>query len=336
MIYDKEGKIVCENGICIPEFKDIDPTVGKVVIDGVDTAPKWEDKMVEGEYEVFIDSEYKPGIMKWGVHTIKGVSDREILLFAHLDHPWMANDNLSGVACLIDMAKELKEKGFKHTIKLVFCAETIGSIAYAETEDISKVDFVIAVDSVGNDNSLLIQKSFDKYSRLNYCMHLACSSHAVDYRKGDFRFVVGSDEYYFNDPKIGIPGIMLSRIPYPEYHTADDIPEIIKEEKIKQTQNTILEIIDIYERDYIPVRHFTGPLMRSKYGIQTGHKSLNMGLDYLFYDIDGEKYLSELVLPLGLSFNFAYEALEKVDVISKKDENKLSNPRKKSVKKTGK
>lgn len=312
IIRDKDGKIVCENGICVPELKDIDPTVGKVMIDGVETSPKFEDILPEGEYEVFIDSEFKKGVMKYGVHIIKGTTDREILLFAHLDHPHQANDNLSSVACLIDMADRLHDEFFEHTIKLVFCPETIGSMAYIHQEDISKVDFVIALECVGNDNSLLIQKSFDKDARINACMHLACSSHAVDYRKGEFRQLLGSDEYHFNDPKIGIPGILLSRFPYPEYHTSLDTPTIINYEKIKEVQDTIINIIQIYEQDFIPTRTLKGALMRSKHDIQTEHKLLNRDLDYLWYNLDGKTYLSKLVVGLGLTFEYSKKVIDKL------------------------
>ena len=299
----------CEGGICVPDLKKIDPSVGKVKIEGFDYSPKYKDKLKEGNYEIFIDSEFKPGKLKIGVHTIKGKSDREILLFAHLDHPHQANDNLSGVACLIDLAKQIK---CDHTIKIIFCPETMGSIAYALTQNISKVDFVIAIDICGNDNTLLIQKAFNKFDRINYIAHEAIEELGVSYRKGDFRLLIGSDEYIFNDPKIGIPGILLSRFPYSEYHTSKDTPEIIKEEMIKETQQFILKMIEIYEKDYIPVRNFKGPLMRSAFGLQTRHKLLSRDTDYLIYDIDGKKYLSEIVLPLGLIFSYAYDFLEKL------------------------
>jgi len=317
----KQKPNLCENGDCHPELKAIDPEVGKVMIEGQDYSPKFVDVLEEGDYEVFIDSEFKPGVLQIGVHTIKGKTDREILLFAHLDHPYQANDNLSGVQCLIDLAKKI-EKDFQthanidrheHTIKVIFCPETIGSIAYAETQDISKVDFVISVDACGNDNTLLIQKAFDKYARLNYAVHLAIHELGVSYRKGDFRALIGSDEYYFNDPMVGIPGIMLSRYSYKEYHTSADTPEILKEDKIKETGDVILKTIDIYEKDFIPVRKVKGVLCRSKFGLATIHKYLNRDLDYLYYDMDGKKYLSEIVLPLGLTFEFAYNFIKKLE-----------------------
>lgn len=300
---------VCELGDCHPELKAIDPEVGKVTIEGQDYSPKFESVIEDGEYEVFIDTEFRKGSIKIGVHTIKGKSDREVLLFAHLDHPYQANDNLSGVQCLIDVAKQIKAD---HTIKIIFCPETIGSIAYAETQDISKVDFVIAVDICGNDNTLLIQKAFDKFARINYVVHSVVQDMGISYRKGEFRLLIGSDEYFFNDPLIGIPGILLSRYPYKEYHTSADKPEIIKEEKIKETTNVVLKTIEVYEKDYIPVRKIRGILRRSKFGLQSPNGLVNRDLDYLWYDCDGKKYISELVLPLGITFDFAYSFFDKL------------------------
>ena len=278
-------------------------------------------KLTEGEYEVFIDAEDKKGEMEIGIHTIKGNTDKEILLFAHLDHAYMANDNLSGVACLIDMADRLHDGFFDHTIKLIFCPETIGSIAYAETQDISKVDFVLAVDSVGNpldefgkESTLMFQKSFDIYNRLNYCMHLSVAEQGVSYRKGEFRHVYGADEYYFNDPEVGIPGIFLTRLPFVEYHTSEDTPDKISEAKIKEVQNVIYGCIKCYESDFIPKRTgVKGVLMRSKHGIQTSDRALNRDLDYLFFRVDGKKWLSEIIINLGMGMEYALSIVKKLE-----------------------
>jgi aminopeptidase-like protein len=284
----------------------------------------------EGEYEVFIDSEFKDGEIKIGVHTIKGKTDREILLFAHLDHPWQANDNLSGVACLLGMIDKLKD--FQHTIKLVFLPETIGSITYVNKLDTSKVDFVIALDAVGNDNDLLFQKTYKGDNRIDRCVHLALHTVGESYRAAQFRFLIGSDEYVFNDPLINIPGVMFSRFPYKEYHTEDDKPEIILEEKLKKVQDVILKTIQIYEEDFIPKRTTKAPIMRSKHNVQTPYKLMNLDLDYLYYDIDGKKYLSEIVSRFGMSWDYALDFIKKIGLY----ENSSTNSSKKRQPKTTK
>ena len=302
-------------GVCMPKRKIF--------------GPEKKDLLPEGKYEVFIDTEFKPGKMKIGVHTIKGKSEREILLFAHLDHPHQANDNLSGVACLTDLANRIKGK-YDHTIKIVFCPETIGSIAYAMTQDISKVDFMIALDAIGTDTKLTLQWAFDKDHRLNKIARLAMLHIGEDFDLGPFRAGVGSDEYVFNDPKIGIPGLMLTRHPYPEYHTSEDTPKIVKTKKLKYVQEVVETIIETYEKDYIPVRNFKGPLMRSKFGAQTPVKKINVQLDYLIYNIDGKQYLSEIVNAVGLTYTYCYDLLERLAkdkfITKKYERNNRTNP----------
>lgn len=271
--------------------------------------PTFVKKLPKGDYEVFIDAEYKPGTMKIGVHTIPGKTDKEILLFAHLDHPYQANDNLSGVACLVDLAKDIKSD---YTIKIVICPETIGSIGYALLEDIDKVEFMLAVDICGNKGSLLLQKSFMDH-RVNKAAHVAIHSFGESYRKGKFRATIGSDEYVFNDPQLNIPGLMLSTHPYPEYHTADDTPEIIDYDAIKKTGDIIKKIIEIYEKDFIPKKEFKGQLMRSRYDIQSMNSQFNLSWDYLIYSMDGKKSLAELCNDFGLNFDQVYEVMLKLE-----------------------
>ncbi len=328
--YDKDWAFcVRKNDVKISNETKI-PSEGIKLEDGSDFIPDTLDKLSEGEYEVFIDTEYKPGTMKIGIHTVPGKSDREVLLFAHLDHPFQANDNLSAVACLVDVAKKIK---VDHTVRIVFCAETIGSIAYAYTQDLSKVDFMIAVDICGNDGSLLVQKSWDMEDRLNRASHLAIQGMGQTYRKGMFRNVIGSDEYVFNDPQIGIPGIMLSRYPYPEYHTDADTPDKIDYTKIEETARAVISIVEIWEQDYIPKRLVNGPLMRSRYKIQTPSKQFNLSWDYFWYAIDGKRTLVELCCDYGLNFSFTKDIMDQMIQDETISRTNLSKGKLKKVKK---
>lgn len=319
-------------GFCFPKDAvredNKEAMAGVMLEDGKEFVPKTIDKLKDGEYEVFIDTEFRKGTMKVGVHTIKGKSDREILLLAHLDHPFQANDNLSGVACLLSILKKLKTD---RTVKIIFCPETIGSHAYALTQDLSKVDFALAVDICGNNNSILLQKAFDGEARINKIAHLALQHMGETYRKGAFRNTIGSDEGAFNDPSIGVPGIMLSTWPYAEYHTADDTPDKIDYDAIEKMGNVISKIVEYWSNDFIPTREFKGQLMRSRYGAQTPNQQVNLSWDYFIYSMDGKKYLSELCADYGLNYEYALEIIEKLE-----KDGKLSRPNtsKKPVKKT--
>ena len=85
-------------------------------------------KLEQGEYQVFIDSEIKPGIV-YSDTLIKGKSKKEILLSTYLCHPQMANHELSGPlvwSALYNII--IKKTGpHKYSYRFLICPENIGS-----------------------------------------------------------------------------------------------------------------------------------------------------------------------------------------------------------------
>ena len=61
----------------------------------------------EGDYEVLIDSTLAPGSLTYGELLLPGASEREFLISCHVCHPSLANDNLSGLAVTLFLAREL-------------------------------------------------------------------------------------------------------------------------------------------------------------------------------------------------------------------------------------
>ena len=132
------------------------------------------------------------------------------------------------------------------------------------------------------------------------------------YRKGPFRTSIGSDETVFNDPLIGIQGIFLSRYPYKEYHTNWDTPDKLNYQMITETGNLIQKILEIWDKDFIPSREFRGPLMRSRFGIQSPASQVNLNYDYFFYNVDGKRSLAELCADFEFNFDFIYDLFIKI------------------------
>jgi len=88
-------------------------------------------RLKEGRYRAFIDSDLKPGFLNYGELIIEGSSKDEILLSTYICHPSMANNELSGPAVTIALAKWLTGlKKLKYTYRILFIPETIGSIVY--------------------------------------------------------------------------------------------------------------------------------------------------------------------------------------------------------------
>src|SRR5687768_12396662 len=59
------------------------------------------------EYDVVIDASLAPGHLTYGEYYIPGDSDEEVLISAHVCHPSLCNDNLSGIAVAASLARDL-------------------------------------------------------------------------------------------------------------------------------------------------------------------------------------------------------------------------------------
>ena len=87
---------------------------------------KQRDDLIEGQYEVMIDSKIFKGQLNYGELILPGKSDKEVFLSTYICHPSMANNELSGPTVLTFLAKWLSElKNRNYTFRLIFIPETI-------------------------------------------------------------------------------------------------------------------------------------------------------------------------------------------------------------------
>ena len=89
------------------------------------------EKLKQGNYKVFIDSDLFDGNLTYGELIIEGESKKEIFISSYICHPSMANNELSGPVVSTHIAKNiLLKKNIYYTYRFVFIPETIGSITY--------------------------------------------------------------------------------------------------------------------------------------------------------------------------------------------------------------
>ena len=93
------------------------------------------DELTDGEYEVVIDSTLQPGSLTYGECYIPGDSEEEVLLSTHICHPSLANDNLSGIALLTELAEALAATPRRLSYRLLFIPSTIGSLTWLARND---------------------------------------------------------------------------------------------------------------------------------------------------------------------------------------------------------
>jgi len=115
----------------------------------------------EYTYEVLIDSSHRDGHLTYGEYRIKGEIEDEILLSAHICHPSLANDNLSGVALLTFLAKILQASKPRYTYRFLFAPGTIGAITWlAHNENIvNRIKHGLVIACVGDGGGPTYKKS---------------------------------------------------------------------------------------------------------------------------------------------------------------------------------
>lgn len=274
-------------------------------------------EFIYDQYKVVIKTNFEEGEIKIGELVLSGESKDTIVLVAHLCHPGMANDDLSGVAVLTNIANSLAKRKQRHyTYRILFLPETIGSIAYLSQNEnlIPDMKYGIFFEMLGNDNVLALQLSRQGNTIIDMAARNVLKNSVSRYNEGSFREVVSNDEMVFNGPGVDIPMISISRWPYPEYHTSDDNMDIIKSEKLEESRDIIIKIIDSLEKNFIPKRKFKGPPFLSKYGLWVDWREnpkLNLMMEKLFLEFEGDKSLIEIAEYLDLDFRDVYNYVNK-------------------------
>jgi hypothetical protein len=197
-----------------------------------------------------IDATLEPGHLTLVHAYIRGGDREEVVVTAHLDHPkWSANDNASGSALLVEMARTLnaliasgKLARPRHTIHFIWVPEYFGTIAYLteHPEERGRAIADINMDMVGEDTvktngrfyftrapmsvpsflDALLPDVLQQTKEANLFAptgtHNYWPADAIDYYQG-------SDHDMFL--AAGIPATMLGHDPDWTHHTSEDTPD---------------------------------------------------------------------------------------------------------------
>ncbi len=215
--------------------------------------------LVEGEYEVFIDSDLIDGFLTYGELLIKGQSQKEVFLSTYICHPSMANNELSGPTVTSFIAKWLVEQSnLKYSYRIIFIPETIGSITYlSKNLDYLKSNVIAGfnISCVGDDRDYSYLPS-----RNGNTLSDNISQHVLNHIYPSYKIYDwserGSDERQYCSPGVDLPiaSIMRSKYgEYDEYHTSlDDLKNVVSPEGLGGGYKALMLAIEAIENNSYP------------------------------------------------------------------------------------
>jgi aminopeptidase-like protein len=199
-----------------------------------------KERLKPGAYRVVIDSSLQKGHLSYGETLIPGQVEEEILIYSHICHPSIANDNLSGLAVTTWWAKNLLKSDKPYfSYRFVWGPGTIGSISWLASNKhrMSKIKCVLVAVLLGRPGLFHYKRSRSSDSEVNRVAESVLEELAADSVVLDFD-PYGYDERQFCSPGINLSAGRLTRVPngeYPEYHTSADNLDILSLDSLEES-----------------------------------------------------------------------------------------------------
>jgi aminopeptidase-like protein len=213
------------------------------------------DALGEGPFEVVVDTSIEPGSLTYAEVVLPGETEEEVLLSAHLCHPSLANDNLSGLAVATELVRALAARERRYTYRFVFAPGTIGSITWLSRnpDRLDSIRHGLVLTGLGGPGDLVYKLTRRGDRPVDRAM-----SHVVRRLGGEVRAYspYGYDERQYNAIGFDLPVGRLSRTPhgeYPEYHTSGDDLGFVQDHELVASLGAVLAGVEVLERDEVLV-----------------------------------------------------------------------------------
>ena len=189
-----------------------------------------------GNYRVVIDADLQPGHLTYAECLVRGQTDEEVIVYTHLCHPSLANDNLTGLAAAAALGRELLNEKPSLSWRFVFGPGTIGSLSWLamNEEHLARVRAGFTIGLLGDAGPLTYKRSRRGGRLPDRVAEYVLPRIAEDARLFDFE-PYGYDERQFCSPGFDLPFGRLTRSrngEYPEYHTSADNLAFIRPDRL--------------------------------------------------------------------------------------------------------
>ena len=226
-------------------------------------------RLVPGDYQVIIDSNFIDGSMTVGQVYIPGKVKSEILFSTYICHPMMANNELSGPAIALGIASYIRSKNNYYSYRILFYPETIGSLYFlSKNLDYLKSNLIAGyvLTCLGDELAWNFMPSRTGNTLSDKVAKRTLEQLNIIYKLNSFSDR-GSDERQYCSPKVNLPvsSVMRSKYgSYPEYHTSKDDLTFISEKGLHESFEYFKHLINQFENNRVPIAELFGEPMLSK------------------------------------------------------------------------
>lgn len=271
---------------------------------------RMRDSLGEGPFEVCIDSSLTEGHLSYGECVVPGISSDEVVIYTHVCHPSLANDNLTGMAVAAAMARELRRQQPQLTWRFVFAPGTIGSLTWLSRNEalLPRIKAGLVIGLLGDDAPLTYKPSRRGDTLIDRVVPqvlAGCGGREIPFEP------YGYDERQFCSPGFDLPFGRLTRSPngcYPQYHNSADNLSFIRVDALAgavQALATVMHTLDANQR-YVNLSPKGEPRL-GKRGLYanvggTGPGMYEQGLLWLLNQSDGHQDLVSIAQRSGIPF----------------------------------
>ena len=263
------------------------------------------ESLPDGEYHAYIDSQLIDGELNYSHAILPGESKQEILISTYVDHPSMANNELSGpITAAFLYQRLLGWPKRRFTYRFVFVPETIGTIAYLAhfgPELKEKIYSGLVLTCIGGKTDLTYKLSRREDTPLDRIIRHLFSAEEISGRIRPFTPTHGSDERHYCSPGFNLPVGQLARLwGYPEYHTSLDNKELITIESLQQSVDEIEKILRLLETDGYYLNEYPyGEIKLDQYNLYPDLNSRDMSDAFINKAVKDRNQLDQLLVVLN-------------------------------------
>lgn len=211
---------------------------------------QWQ-AMTEERYRVVIDSTLAPGALTYGELTLPGASAETVLIHAHVCHPSLANDNLSGIALATALAQRMAAHPRRLTYRFVFVPATIGAITWLarNADKVKDIRHGLVLSCLGDPGPFHYKLSVHGDGVIDRAVVKVCKDRGLPLTIRPFK-PTGYDERQYSAPAYELAVGCFTRSPdrgFPAYHTSADNLDIVTPAALDESLGVLTDVLDLLD-----------------------------------------------------------------------------------------